>query len=154
MKQQWMQLALAASLAAGLAAAQTAPAPDTAQQGRQGMARPAMVRARMMRALNLTDAQKQQAKSIFQAARQNSQALRDQIKQNRESLNAAVKANDGPQIQALASSLGTLQGQALAISSAAQAKFYAILTPDQQTKFDDMQQKLRQRLQGNGPTNG
>lgn len=154
MKQQWMQLALAASLAAGLAAAQTAPAPGAAQQGRRGVARPAMVRARMMRALNLTDAQKQQAKSIFQAARQNSQALRDQIKQSRESLNAAVKANDSAQIQALSSSLGALQGQALAISSAAQAKFYGILTPDQRAKLDEMQQKLRQRMQGNVGANG
>jgi len=31
------------------------------------------------------------------------------------------------------------------------AKVKAVLTPDQQTKFDDMQSRMRQRQQGGGP---
>ncbi len=157
MKNHWMQLATATALAAGMALAQTpAPAPPQAGQGRPGMmghgmmARGmgrGMMRQRLMQALNLTDAQKQQAKAIFQEARQNAQPLAQQLKDNRTALAAAVKANDTAQIQSLSVQQGTLRGQMLAIHSEAMAKFYGTLTPDQKAKADQLQQKIRQRME-------
>ena len=100
-----------------------------------------------MQALNLTDAQKQQAKTIFQQAHQNAQPIAAQLQQNRDALAAAVKANQTAQIQALATAQGNLRGQVLTIRAGALAQFYQILTPDQRTKADQVQQRIRQRLQ-------
>jgi protein CpxP len=141
MKHQLTKLATVTALATGMALAQaTAPAPAPQRA-------PGMVRQRMMQALNLTDDQKAQAKSIFQQARQSAQPVREQLKQNREALAAAVKVNDTAQIQTLSTQQGNLRGQLLAIHSEAMAKFYSTLTPDQKAKADQMRQRIRQRMQ-------
>ncbi len=106
-----------------------------------------MFRPRMMQSLNLTEDQKTQAKAIFQQARQNSQPIVQELKQNREALAAAVKANDTAQIQSLSAKQGSLRGQLLTIHSEAMAKFYGTLTPDQKAKADQMQQRVRERMQ-------
>jgi Spy/CpxP family protein refolding chaperone len=98
----------------------------------------------VLRQLNLTDSQKQQAQAIFQNARQSSQPLQAQMKPNRQALTAAVKQNNGPQIQQLSVTIGNLQGPLLSIRSEAMATFYALLTPDQQAKVDQAQQRFGQ----------
>jgi Spy/CpxP family protein refolding chaperone len=101
----------------------------------------------MMQALNLTPAQSQQSKTIFDAAKQKAEPIRQEMRQNREALLAAVKANSTSQIERLSSHQGELQGKALAIRSEAMAKFYAILTPEQRTKADQMLSRMWQRMQ-------
>lgn len=138
-----VKFATVAAMAAGMALAQTpaAPAQPNAGTTRQH------IRQRMMRQLNLTDSQKQQAKAIFQQARQNAEPLRQQLKQNREALAAAVKADDTAQIHSLSLQRGNLEGQMLGIRSEAQAKLYATLTPEQKAKADQMRQRIRARIQ-------
>jgi periplasmic protein CpxP/Spy len=139
------KIALASTLAAGMAFAQTPapqPAPATPAVRPRGM-----VRRRLFKALDLTDAQRQQARTIFQQARQNAQPIQQQLKQNRQAFAAAVKANDTAQIQALATQQGALHGQALAIRGESMAKFYGTLTPEQRAKADQVQQRMRQRMQ-------
>ena len=145
MKQQLVKFATVAALAAGMAFAQT-PAPAQPQAGGMHARRGAM-HHRMMQALNLTDAQKQQAKSIFQQAKQSAQPLREQMKQNRTALSAAVKANDVAQIHSLSAQQGTLRGQMLGIRLEAMAKFYQTLTPEQKAKADQIQQRIQTRMQ-------
>jgi Spy/CpxP family protein refolding chaperone len=88
--------------------------------------------------LNLTDAQKQQARAIFKEARQSSQAVQQQLKQSREALAAAVKAGaPDAEIDRLTSSMSPLLAQSMAIHTKAFAKFYATLTPEQKTKVGD-----------------
>ncbi len=152
MKKHVLKLATVAALAAGMVLAQTpAPAPQPgrgmAGMGMRGMGMRGMIHQRMMQNLNLTDAQKEQAKAIFQEARQNAQPIREQLQQNRQALAAAVKANDTSQIQSLSAQQGNLRGQLLTIQSEARAKFYNTLTPDQKTKADQMRQRIRQRMQ-------
>jgi len=100
----------------------------------------------MMQALNLSAAQKQQSKTIFDDARQKAEPIRQEMRQNREALHAAVKANNASQIERLSSHQGELQGKVLAIRSQAMAKFYAILTPEQRTKADEMRSRMMQRM--------
>jgi len=138
-----------AARAAGLAFGQVPAAP--AKPTRLG----ANLRQRMLKNLNLTADQKTQAKEIRQAAKTAVQPIRQQLQAGRQALGAAVKSGDAAQIQTLSTAQGALQGQALSIRSAALAKLYAILTPDQKTKADQMQQKARQLIQqlkglGNG----
>lgn len=147
MKSNLMRFAAVAALAAGMSFAQQAtPAPQPAPARPMAGAR-ARIRNRMMQNLNLTDAQKQQAKAIFQQARQTAQPIRQQLKQNREAMATAVKANDSAQIQSLAATQGTLRGQVMAIRAQSLAKFYSTLTPDQRAKADQMHEQFRQRLE-------
>jgi len=48
----------------------------------------------------------------------------------------AVKKNDTAAIDQLSATIGTETGQLSAIQNKADAAFYAILTPDQQAKYD------------------
>jgi Spy/CpxP family protein refolding chaperone len=70
-----------------------------------------------------------------------------QLKANRQALSAAVKANDVAQIHSLSAQQGHLQGQLLGIRTEAQAKVYALLTPEQKAKADQMREKVRERMQ-------
>jgi Spy/CpxP family protein refolding chaperone len=146
MRRNLTAIAAVAALAAGMTFAQSTAAP--ANPALAGLNVRAAVRQRILKNLNLTDAQKAQAKAIRQQAKTAAQPLRQQLQANRQSLAAAVKSNDTAQIQSLAAAQGSLQGQVLAIRSAADAKFYALLTPDQQTLLGQMQDKVKQLLQG------
>jgi len=147
MKNHLIRFATMAALAAGMAFSQDAAPAPTPQPPQAGTTRlRAGVRRRLLQALGLSDAQKQQAKTIFQQARQSAQPLAAQLQQNRQALAAAVKANDTAQIQQLSAQQGTLHGQVLAIRSEAMAKLYAILTPEQRTKADQIQQNIQQRI--------
>ena len=86
--------------------------------------------------LGLTESQKEQAKTIF-ADMQGQDALRGQMQSKREELQAAVKSNQSDQqIEQIAGAIGTLQAQQLAAQSKARAKFYLILTKEQQEKLE------------------
>jgi Spy/CpxP family protein refolding chaperone len=129
-------MALAQAPAAGtLGAPQKAP-----------LTRPWFGHEQMIQGLNLTAAQKQQARTIFDDARQKAGPIRQEMRQNREALYAAVKTNNAAQIERLSSHQGELQGKALAIRSEAKAKFYAILTPEQRTKADQMHEQMQSRM--------
>jgi Spy/CpxP family protein refolding chaperone len=148
MKHQFLKLTAAAVLAGATAMAQTPAPAESAQPGmRQHAFKRGMARQRMMQALNLTDSQKQQAKAIFQQTRENTKPIVDELKTNRQALSAAIKANDVGQIHSLSAKQGKLRGQILAARSEGKAKFYALLTPDQKAKADQMHAQFRQKMQ-------
>jgi Spy/CpxP family protein refolding chaperone len=132
--------AVAALGAAGVLAAET----SQARQQWHGHAR----FGQFMSELNLTDAQKAQAKSIFQGARQSAQPVRQQLMETRMSLRAAIKANDTAQIQQLSATEGKEIGQLTAIRGSAFAKVYQTLTPEQKQKADALEQARHARHQG------
>lgn len=135
MKRNLMKCATIAAFAAGIALAQpSAPQPR------------AMLRHRIVEASDLTDAQKQQAKTIFQQAKLDAQPLKQELQQNRQALATAAKANDAAQIRQLATQQGNVMGQLVATRAQAMAKFYATLTPEQRAKADKIQQRIQQRL--------
>ena len=142
MKRILIGIAAVGAAAAGLAVAQATTAPQAgAVQAKEVHA---LVRKRVLKALNLTDAQKQQAKTILQSARQPAQPLAQQLKQDRAALTAAVEAGDSARIQQLSTEMGSLRGNVLGVRSLAMAKFYALLTPDQKTKAEELRQKAQQ----------
>ena len=134
----WMAVA---ALGATSLFAQTPPtARHFQRQGRFG--------AVMAAALNLTDAQKSQMKSIFEEARQSSQPVRQQLKQTRQSLQAAIQAGNSDQIQQLSATEGTEMGQLTAIRASAHAKMFKMLTPEQQQKLSTLQASMHGRRHG------
>jgi Spy/CpxP family protein refolding chaperone len=110
----------------------------------------AHLRKQLIQSLDLTAAQKQQARTIFRDTRQRAQPLAEQLKLDRQSLQAAIQAGDAAQIQQLSREMGTLHGQVLGIRSAGMAQFYALLTPDQKTKAAQFEQKAPEGPGGKG----
>jgi Spy/CpxP family protein refolding chaperone len=107
----------------------------------------AAVRRHIAQALNLTDAQKQQAQAIIQQTRQTVQPLKQQAKQNRQALMAAINAGKGDvEIHQLVLTQGNLAGQLVVARAEALAKFYSMLTPEQRAKADLMRQQVRQMI--------
>jgi Spy/CpxP family protein refolding chaperone len=142
MNRHLMRLPVVAALAAGFVFAQ---APSTTTQPGSGRA---AVRRRIAQALNLTDAQKQQAQAIVQQTRQAVQPLRQQAKQNRQALMAAIQAvKSDVEIHQLALTQGNLAGQLVAARAEALAKFYSMLTPEQRAKAALMRQRVRQMIE-------
>ena len=92
--------------------------------------------ARLTTLLTLTTAQQTQATTIFTNAFTSSQSVMTSLQTDQQSLSDAVKANNSATIDQVAGTIGTLQGQLAAINAKANAAFYAILTADQQAKFD------------------
>jgi len=120
------------------------PSAPNRQEGRRNFAGHL---ERMAQSLNLTDSQKEQARTIFQEARQSAQPIRQELRQNREKLTAAVKAGKGEaEIQKLAGEQGRLWGQLVAIQTESSAKFYQILTPEQRIKADQIDEQFKQKV--------
>lgn len=128
----------AACISAALAFAQ---GPRPRQQGGTPPDPQTMIQNRvehMATLLDLTDAQKTQATTIFTTAFTASQNIEPNLRTTRQSLNDAVKQNAAATIDQLSATLGSLTGQLIGINSKAEAAFYAILTADQQAKYDAM----------------
>jgi Spy/CpxP family protein refolding chaperone len=138
------------AMAAGMAFAQTTTSTTTTATPAPGQGLKARLQKGLIKALDLTDAQKQQAKTILQATKQQAQPLAQQLKAGRQALSEAVQAGDTARIQQVAAEVGNLQGQVLAIRSAGMAKFLAILTPDQKAKALEFRQKVQQVLGARG----
>jgi len=89
--------------------------------------------------LTLTTAQQAQALSIFTASAKSEEGLHQTDRQTHDSLQAAVKNNDIATIEQLSSSLGQSVAQMTSIRAKAEASFYQILTPEQQSKLSDLE---------------
>jgi Spy/CpxP family protein refolding chaperone len=136
------KIAAVAALAAGIVFAQAPAARGRLAQRALARTGGAM-QMRVLGALNLSDAQKAAIQTINQQARQSAQLLQPQFKVNRQAMADAVKLNDTAKITQIATALGVLQGQLIAIQSGARAKVYAILTPEQKTKLEQIQKRLQ-----------
>jgi Spy/CpxP family protein refolding chaperone len=89
--------------------------------------------------LTLTAAQQTQALGIFTTSAKSEEGLHQTDRQLHDSLQAAVKNNDTASIEQLASSLGQSMAHMTSIRAKAEASFYQILTPEQQSKLSDLE---------------
>jgi Spy/CpxP family protein refolding chaperone len=119
-----------------VAASAQPPGPD----GPGGMG-PRMGRAEgMARFLGLSEAQKEQAQKLMEGRRAEHQALREQVEKNRELMEKALEgANPDPvAVGELAIEGHRLRDQGRALREAQDRAVRAILTPEQQARFDAM----------------
>jgi hypothetical protein len=89
--------------------------------------------------LSLSTGQQQQAESIFTTAVNNRIGINATMKSVRQVLNTAVKSNNSAGITQAASDIGSLMTQYVANGAAANAAFYQLLTPVQQTTLAQYQ---------------
>jgi Spy/CpxP family protein refolding chaperone len=150
MTSKWFKIAGASILVAGMTFVYADTQSQTRSATRQEWAQKRF--DRMASHLNLTEAQKTQARGFLQEARSSAKELGPQLKQNHQALAAAVKANNTADIERLSAEQGRLMGKMMAIHSEAFAKIYQTLTPDQRAKADQMHEHFRgmmhQRKQG------
>jgi len=103
----------------------------------------------MAKALNLTDAQKQQIKSIRQANRASTLPLMQHLAQNRASMLAATAggAFDQAKVTAIANQQAPLMAQMMVQKESIEHQIYTqVLTPEQRTIADQMRQKQMTRI--------
>jgi Spy/CpxP family protein refolding chaperone len=141
--------AVGALVATGLMFAQAPPPAPAARTRAAVRPRATGQVARLARYLELTENQRAQVRSIFQAAQADAKPLADQAKQARQALASAIASNaPDAQLDQLAAPLGPIAAQRAAIRAKTLAKVYALLTPDQKTKFDALKDRI---LNGQGP---
>jgi Spy/CpxP family protein refolding chaperone len=139
MKSKWFMPIGAAVVVAGLAFAYAQTAPHPGQHRSANRQEWTQHRFdRMSAFLNLTDAQKAQAKTVLEGAHQNTMPFAAQLKQNRQALAQAVKTDNTADIERLSAEQGRLMGKTVAIRTEAFAKVYQTLTPEQRAKADQM----------------
>jgi Spy/CpxP family protein refolding chaperone len=106
-----------------------------------------LLHGRMAQALGLTDAQKEQIRSITKEAFAGNQTLRTQLKAAHDAEQAAIKAGKSDaELAQLAANSAPLQTQLHATRLQTEAKIYKVLTPDQQAKLNEMRAKMRERV--------
>ncbi len=155
MRNKMLQIAGGAVLAAGMTFAQTGvtPAPNPGAGHVQGYHRHPMF-ARMVRSLNLTDVQKEQAKTVFQGLRTQAQPIRAQLQQGRLALMSAAEAGQPvDQLNQLAQANAAQIAQLAAMRAQAFGKLYAILTPAQQQQVQTMQSRWAAHASGQTANN-
>ena len=135
MKRVLLRLAGLGAIAGGLMFAQTSTGAPAGPAARR-----AHIAQRISTYLNLTADQQAQAKQIMQGARQEAAPLRQQMKQNRQALTSAIKAGNDAQIDQITKAEAPVLGQLAAIRAHAFEKIYAMLTPEQKNKADNMRQ--------------
>ena len=91
--------------------------------------------ARLTALLTLTAAQQAQATMIFTTEQTAIASVSASMKTARTTLQTDVEANNTAGISAQAATIGSLTTQEVETTATANAAFYAILTPDQQTKY-------------------
>ncbi len=105
--------------------------------------------AHLTRALDLTDAQQQQVKSLVDAQRPALKGLMQQMASQRAQMLAATQNGqfDAARVQAIANQQGQTLANLIVARQELQSKIYALLTPDQQAKFNQMQQRRLEHMQ-------
>lgn len=132
MKHTALKTVLVCALASiGLAYAQQQP-PDPAQLVQKRVAFLSSI-------LSLSPSQQQQATTIFTTAQNNIQPLRQQLKAARVSMKAAVQSNSTSTIAQQAGTIGSLITQIITARANADAAFIQTLSPDQQSKYGQLQ---------------
>jgi protein CpxP len=110
-----------------------------------------------LRGLDLTDAQKEQARDVLRAARPRITPLADEARKARRALFQAVTAPapDESAIRAAADAVGRTTG-ALAVERAkVGTELRTLLTPEQQQKLDERLARMNQKMeQRGGPGRG
>jgi protein CpxP len=102
-----------------------------------------------MSPLNLTQAQRDEIRTLREAQRKESQALREQMRAARQQLRQAMRADvpDEAAVRSAAGAVAALQTDQAALQARAKGQFMKALTPEQQAQLKQMRVRAAQRAQ-------
>lgn len=108
--------------------------------------------------LGLTDAQQTQVRAIHQRYQPQMQQLNATARQHRQAARDAIQRGDTAAARAAReqarAAMEQTRAQRQQLHDAMQAEIRAILTPEQQTRFDALRAAHRERMQERGPRGG
>ena len=158
-------VALAFVAGAGIAEAQSAPAPQKTPRAERADSvrrdgkrhgtrmKVAGVRGRsLFRGIQLTDVQRTQIRAIHDKYRSQRQTLRDQLRTPMQDARAARERGDTAAVRAALARTAPVRDQLQALADRERGELRATLTAEQQKTFDANVQRLRERMtkQGEG----
>ena len=133
------------AVAAGLALAATAYAQTGTQAtpARRGPEAAAPPRA----GLNLTDAQREQIRTLRETQRQDAQALRDKMRAARQQLQTAMRADmpDEAAVRSAAEAVAALQADQAVLQARTRSLVMKVLTPEQQARMKETRAREAER---------
>lgn len=99
--------------------------------------------------LDLTDAQRQQVRTILQGQRDTQGQIRQRMRAAHKALNDAVSAPafDEAAVRARSAELAAVQADAAVVRARIRSEVWAILTPEQQQKATELRAKMAERFQ-------
>jgi len=105
---------------------------------------------RMSRALDLNEAQQEKVREIREEQRPQREALHEKMSANREALHQLLESGtaDANAVGELVLEGRKLHEEGKALFEAEQKRVRAILNPDQQKKFDAMQERMKEHRRG------
>ena len=105
---------------------------------------------RMSQALDLNEAQQEKIREIREEQRPQREALHEKMSANREALHQLLESGtaDANAVGELVLEGRKLHEEGQALFEAEQKKVRAILNPDQQKKFDAMQERMKEHRRG------
>lgn len=101
--------------------------------------------------LDLTDAQKQQVKSISDSHRQEFEQIAERTRTAQRALDQAAEAGDESAVRARATDLAGAIADGAILRTKVQSEILAILTAEQQQKLKDFRAQIEQRRPEGGP---
>jgi Spy/CpxP family protein refolding chaperone len=139
-------LAFLAIIMAGTLAAQQTPQSGSNQNysnqkysnQTQATKGPDYISEHLAKELSLTPDQQTKVRAIFADTHQSAQALEPKMREERDALKMAVKAGNDYEIDRIIQQNSQLNAEFEAMHVKAMAKVYALLTPAQKTKFDQL----------------
>ncbi|HYP05715.1 MAG TPA: Spy/CpxP family protein refolding chaperone [Bryobacteraceae bacterium] len=145
-------ITLAATVALSAGAVFSAPADGA--KARRSEAREARMLHRhaghLAKALNLTDAQKEQAKAIRNKHREANQGVRAELKELNTQIRAAREAKNTAEAQRLAALREPLLAKAQEAWQAQRSELMSVLTPEQQSKLEELRKAHTGKRQQRG----
>ena len=100
----------------------------------------------MWKKLNLTDAQKKEMFSIRLEERAKMKPLVQQLKAGRDQLRALPKGQfDEAKVRVIAKEQANIITDLIVEKQRMKSRFYAVLTPEQRAKFEQMREKWKSR---------
>ena len=110
-----------------------------------------------MRELDLTDAQRQQVRTIMESHRDAQKAIGDRMQAARKTLHDAIAAEtlDEGAIRAAAADIGTIEADAALLQAKIRGEVFAMLTPEQVKKAKELRTEMENRMKaGRGQGRG
>lgn len=146
-KKFFIVTAILLAVAAGLTASVSAQGKGRGFGHKQGW-----MLQRMTKALNLTDAQQTQIKSIMADSRTRTKPLMRQLRQNRQAENANINTNvtgvfDEVKARTFANQQAQIMSNLIVERERTKSQIYSVLTPDQRQKALQLMQQHEQRRQ-------
>lgn len=104
---------------------------------------------RMLKGLDLSEAQQAEVKRIMEESRGAAQQQRQALRDNRKALHelATASAYDPQQVRALADTQAKLQADMIVARTEAMHRVHQVLTPEQQAEWNTLREQRQQKWQ-------